>query len=129
MMHTASYFPCVNCYKFKHCTTCGTRKAKDKMTNKKQTNFFKRSDIGLKQTKIIILTRNNQDRCELNPLIYWVSPSKRGGMDQIFRELEGLVRGIFEGRSMREIPRSSTASPRKTLSIPTFLLGFTFFFK
>ena len=36
----------------------------------------------------------------------------------------GWLRGISRGRSPREIPRSSPASPRKTLTIPTLLSGF-----
>ena len=52
----------------------------------------------------------------------WVNPSKRGGMDGVFRGLEGLLRGTSRGRSPREIPRSSPASP-------TLLLGFTFYLK
>ena len=60
---------------------------------------------------------------------YWVNPTKRGGMDGVFRELAGLLRGISRGRSPREIPRSSPASPRKIPSIPTLLLRFTFSLK
>jgi hypothetical protein len=29
----------------------------------------------------------------------WVNPSKRGGMDGVFRGLAGLLRGIFQGQS------------------------------
>ena len=36
--------------------------------------------------------------------IKWVNPSKRGGMDGVFRGLAGLLRGISRGRSPREIP-------------------------
>ena len=50
-------------------------------------------------------------------------------MDGVFRGLGGLLRGIFRGRSQREIPRSSLASPEKAPSSPTFLLRLTFFFK
>ena len=57
----------------------------------------------------------------------WVNPSKRGGMDGVFQGLAGLLQGISRGGSPREIPRSSPASPRKTLSIPTLLLGFAFY--
>ena len=65
----------------------------------------------------------------VNKVPYWVNPSKRGGVDGVFRGLAGLLRGISGGRSPREIPRSSPASPRKTQSIPTLLLGFTFYLK
>ena len=51
-------------------------------------------------------------------MTYWVNPRKRGGMDR-----------VFGGRSSREIPRSSPASPRKIPCIPTLLLGFTFYLK
>ena len=65
--------------------------------------------------------------------IEWVNPSKRGGMGGVFRGLAGLLqefsRGISRGRSPREIPRSSPASPRKTPSILTLLLGFTLYLK
>ena len=30
-------------------------------------------------------------------LTYWVNPSKRGGMDWVFRGLAGLLRGISRG--------------------------------
>ena len=59
----------------------------------------------------------------------WVTPSKRFGMDGVFFRLAGLLRGISRGRSPREIRRSSPASPRKTPSIPIFLIGFTFYSK
>ena len=59
----------------------------------------------------------------------WVNPSKRGGMDGVFRGLAGLLRGISRGGSPREIPRSSPVSPRKTPSILTLLLGFTLYLK
>ena len=45
----------------------------------------------------------------------WVNPSKRVG--------------VFRGQSPREILRSSSASPRKTPSIRTLLLGFRFCLK
>ena len=60
--------------------------------------------------------------------VYWVNLSKRGGKDGVFQGLAGLLRGISRGRSLREIPRSSPASPRKTPSCPTLLLRFTFYF-
>ena len=60
---------------------------------------------------------------------YWVDPSKREGMDGAFRGLAGLLRGISRGQSLREIPRSSHASPWKTPSSRTLLLGFTFYLK
>ena len=50
-------------------------------------------------------------------------------MDGVFQGLAGLLRGIFRGRSPREIPRSSAASPRKAPSFPTHLLRFTFYFQ
>ena len=58
----------------------------------------------------------------------WVVLSKRGGKDRVFRGLTGLLQGISWGQSPEEIPRSSPASPRKTLSFPTLLLRFTFYF-
>ena len=48
-----------------------------------------------------------------NPSGDWVNPSKRGGMDGVFGGLTGLLRGISQGQTLREIPRSSPASPRK----------------
>ena len=39
--------------------------------------------------------------------------------------LVGLILGISPRLCLREIPRSSPASPRKTLSIPPLLLGLT----
>ena len=59
----------------------------------------------------------------------WVDSSKRGGMDAVLRGLAGLLRGISRERSQREISRSSPASLRKTPSIPTLLLRFTFYLK
>ena len=59
---------------------------------------------------------------------YWVHPSKIGGSDGFFRGLAGLIRGISQGQSPREILRNSLASPRKTASFPTLLLIFTFQF-
>ena len=61
--------------------------------------------------------------------LYWVNPSKRGGMDGVFWGLAGLLQGISRGRSPREIPRSSPASPMKTPYMLTLLLGFTFYLK
>ena len=61
--------------------------------------------------------------------IYWVNISKRGGKDVIFRRLAGLIRGISQEQSPREILRISPTSPRKTPSFLTLLLRFTFFFK
>ena len=58
-----------------------------------------------------------------------VNPNKRGGMDRVFQGLAWLPRGISRGRSPREILSSSSASPRKTPSIMTLLLGFTFYLK
>ena len=43
-------------------------------------------------------------------------------MDEVFRGLAGLLRGIYPGQSLREIPKSSPASLRKTLSFPTLLI-------
>ena len=60
---------------------------------------------------------------------FWVNPSKRGGMDGVFWGLAGLLQGISRGRIPTEILRSSPASPRKAPSIPTLLLGFTFYLK
>ena len=59
----------------------------------------------------------------------WVNSSKIRGMDGVFWGLEGLLQEISRGRSSREIPRSSPDSPRKTLSITTLLIGFTFYLK
>ena len=59
----------------------------------------------------------------------WVNPSKRGGMDGVFRGLARLLRGISLGLRTREIPQSSPVSPRKTISISTLLIGFTFYLK
>ena len=39
-----------------------------------------------------------------------------------FKGLAGLLQGISQGRSLREIPRINSASPRKTPSFPTLLL-------
>ena len=61
--------------------------------------------------------------------LIWVNLSKRGGKDRVFWGLSGLPRGISQGQSRREIPRSSPASPRKTSSFPTPLLRFTFYFQ
>ena len=47
----------------------------------------------------------------------------------VFRGLAGRLRGISGGQILREIHRSIPASARKTLSILTLLLGFTFFSK
>ena len=58
-----------------------------------------------------------------------VNLSKRGGKDRVFQRLARLLRGISQGRSPREILKSSPASPRKTPSIPTLLLRFTFYFQ
>ena len=62
-------------------------------------------------------------------LKYWVNPSKRGGMDGVFRGLAGLLLGISRGRSLTEIPSNSPANPRKSLSFLTLFIGFTFYFK
>ena len=59
----------------------------------------------------------------------WVNQSKRGGKDRVFRGLAGLLRRISRGRNPRKIPRSSPASPKKTLSFLTLLLRFTLYFK
>ena len=59
----------------------------------------------------------------------WVNPSTKGVMDRVFRRLAGLLRGNSRGRSQRDIPRSSPASPRKNPSTLTLLLGFTFYLK
>ena len=58
----------------------------------------------------------------LHPLlsIYWVNLSRKRGMDRVFQSLAGLIKGIFQGQSQREILGSSRVSPRKTLSIPPF---------
>ena len=59
---------------------------------------------------------------------YGVNLSNRGGKDWVFLRLAGLLRGISWGWSLREITRSSPASLRKTVSVPTrwlrFLIGF-----
>ena len=46
-------------------------------------------------------------------------------MDGAFLGLAGLLLRISLGLRPREIPRSSPASPRKTLAIPPILLGLT----
>ena len=60
---------------------------------------------------------------------YNVNPSKRVGMDGVFLGLAGLLPRIYLRLRLQEIPRSSPASPWKTPSIPTLLLGFTFYLK
>ena len=45
---------------------------------------------------------------------YWLNLSRRGGKAKVFQGLAGLLRGISRWQSPREIPRSSSASPRKT---------------
>ena len=47
----------------------------------------------------------------------WVNLSKRGRNDRVFLRLAGQPQGISQGQSLREIPRSSPASPRKTLPV------------
>ena len=54
-----------------------------------------------------------------------VNPYKRVGMDGVFLGLARLLLGISLRRCPRKISQSSPASPRKTLSIPTILLGLT----
>ena len=61
--------------------------------------------------------------------VYWVNPSKRGGMDGVFQRLAGLLRGISRGGSPGEIPSNSPASLKKTVIILTLLLQFTFYLK
>ena len=56
---------------------------------------------------------------------YNVSPSERVGMHGVFLGLAGLLLGISLRLCFRDIPRSSPASPWKTLSIPPLLLGLT----
>ena len=60
-----------------------------------------------------------------------VNLSKRGGMDRVFQGLVvlGMLQGIFHGQRPREILRSGSASPRKTPSIQTLLIIFTFYMK
>ena len=53
------------------------------------------------------------------PLPYWVNPRKKGGMDGVFRGLAGLLRGIFRGRSPREIPSLGASHELNTI----FFLG------
>ena len=59
---------------------------------------------------------------------YWVDLSKRGGKDVVFWGLVGLLRGISRGQRLKDILRSSSASPRNTLSFPTILLRFIFYY-
>ena len=59
----------------------------------------------------------------------WLNPSKRGGMDGVFRGLALLLRENSWGQSPREILRSSPASSRITLSFPTLLFGCTLYLK
>ena len=67
-------------------------------------------------------------KCTLIGCLDWVNLSKRGGKDGVSRGLAGLLRGISQGRSPREILRSSPISPRKIPSFPSLLLRFTFYF-
>ena len=61
--------------------------------------------------------------------MYWVNPSKRGWMDGVFRWLAGLLWGISQGGSPREIPRSSLASLRKIPVHPDSFTWIYFLFK
>ena len=45
----------------------------------------------------------------------WVNPSKRGGMDGVFRGLAGLLWGISRGQSPREIPRCLAVTTHQSL--------------
>ena len=72
---------------------------------------------------------DGNEQCLFLNRLEWVNPSKRGGMDGVFRGLAGLLRGISRGRSPREIPRSSPASPRKARAFPTLLFRFTSYFQ
>ena len=51
----------------------------------------------------------------------WLNLSKRGGKEVVFRGLAGLLRGISQGYSARDVLRSSPASLRKTPSFSTYL--------
>ena len=55
-------------------------------------------------------------------MVEWVNLSNRGGTDGVFQGVAGLLGEISRRRSPRKIPKSSHASPRKTLSFPTLLL-------
>ena len=48
-----------------------------------------------------------------------VNLSKRGGKDTVFQGLVGLIQGISQRSSTREIPRSSPASPIKIAATTT----------
>ena len=54
-----------------------------------------------------------------------VYPSKRVRMDGVFLRLAGLLHEISPWLCLQDIPQSSPASPQKTPSIPSLLLGFT----
>ena len=89
--------------------------------------------LTLAGARVLILSRGvqsqpvrGQTRQNSTSVRDWVNPSKKGGMDGVFQGLAGLLRGISRGQDLREIPRSSPASPRKAPSIPTLLLRFTF---
>ena len=56
---------------------------------------------------------------------YNVNPSKILRMDKVFLGLAGLLLKISLGLCPREIPRSSSASPWETPSIPSLFLGLT----
>ena len=56
---------------------------------------------------------------------YNVNLSKRVGKDRVFLGLAGLLLGISLGLRPQEIPRSSPASPRKTLPFLPLLLRLT----
>ena len=85
----------------------------------------------------LISSRVHRTALQCTGLHDLVNLSKRGGKDGVFRGLagllrgisQGLLRGISRGRRPREIPRSSRASSRKTLSFQTLLLRFTFYFQ
>ena len=82
--------------------------------------------LGLSQYPFI---RYLQDSWEAEILREWVNLSKREGKDEIFQGLAGLLQGISQRRILREIPRSSPAISRKTSSLLTLLIRFTFYLK
>ena len=52
---------------------------------------------------------------------------KEEGRTGVTQGLAGLLQGVSQEESPREILRSSSASPKKTLAFLTHLLGFTFY--
>ena len=88
---------------------------------------------------LFLLLKVNLKKIKTRFMIYYVNDyvliyeimgnlSKRVGKGGVFHGLAALLQVISQRRSPREIPRSSTASLRRTLSFPTLLLRITFYF-